>query len=198
MAKYISLDTEATGLEEDTHLIQVAFVPVDTQSQTVDESLAVETLVQCPSFESLKPHLNEWVLEHNEGLIKEAHQSGLTRELFKEWVKNYFESSKVKAFFEGERPPPLGKSLSALDIPLLNRYLGAENYQKYFHHHTLDITCVARALVDAGKLPQGCESTTQLIQHFALREDARHTALSDAVDMAKIYLKLIDLLKEQG
>ena len=77
MARYLSLDTEATGLEADCYLIQIALVPVDTTARRVEMHLAQETLVKCPSFEELKPRLNPWVLEHNESLIRDAHAQGV-------------------------------------------------------------------------------------------------------------------------
>lgn len=195
MSKYLSIDTEATGLEEGAYLIQLAFVPIDSAARVVRSDLSVETLIQCPSFEALKPKLNPWVIEHNEGLIRNAHEKGIPLSELKNFVARYMESEPIRQFFKNERPAFFGKSLSALDIPLLTRDLGKPFMEKYFHHHTLDITCVSRALVDAGVLPPGCESTTQLIRHFGLRNDARHTALSDALDMATIYFKQLDLLQ---
>lgn len=192
MGKYLSLDTEATGLEEHCLLIQVAVVPVDTVTRKIETSLGMETLIQCPSFEELKPSLSSWVLEHNETLIRSAHKDGLTIDGFKKWMNDYMTSKPIKEFFNGERPPLLGKSLSALDIPLMTRYLGRNYMDKTFHHHTVDVTCIARYLVDSGQLPKGCQSTTKLLQHFGIRDISHHTALSDALDMAQVYLKLIE------
>ncbi|MFM8315599.1 MAG: hypothetical protein ACKOA8_15060, partial [Deltaproteobacteria bacterium] len=147
MSKYLSIDTEATGLEEHCLLIQVAVVPVDGTKNIVAEELGKEVLIQCPSFEELKPTLSEWVIQHNEGLIRKAHAEGITPASFQKWMGDYLKSDQVKAFFGGERPLLLGKSLSALDIPLLTKNLGKAFMDKNFHHHTLDITCVGRFLV---------------------------------------------------
>ena len=193
MSKYLSIDTEATGLEEKTHLIQIALVPVDAADTKVWEELATETLVACPSFEDLKPTLNPWVIEHNERLIRDASANGIAPSALRRYVSDYLERPRVKAFFGGERPVLLGKSLSALDIPLITRYLGHDFMQERFHHHTLDVTCVAKAFVDVGVLPPGFASTSKIIKHFGIREDARHTALSDAIDVANVYFKLLEL-----
>jgi DNA polymerase III epsilon subunit-like protein len=197
MAKYLSIDTEATGLEENCLMIQLAFVPVDTDKRVIDMSLGKEILIQCPSFEDLKPNLNKWVVEHNESLIRDAHSKGVNQEKLIQIVTEYLESEPVKKFFNYERMPLMGKSMSALDIPLMTRYFGRAFYEKYFHHHTLDITCVARGLVDAGVLPPGNSGTTKLMRYFKIREDATHTALNDAVDMGKIYFGLLDLLAKK-
>lgn len=198
MAKYLSIDTEATGLEEHCLLIQVALVPVDGSKKLVAESLGKEVLIQCPSFEELKPTLSEWVIQHNEGLIRKAHAEGISPAAFRTWMEDYLTSEPIKTFFGGERPLLLGKSLSALDIPLLTKNLGKAFMDKYFHHHTLDITCVGRFLVDAGVLPPGHGSTTQLLKFFNIRSESNHTALSDSLDMGNIYLKLIQFMAEKG
>jgi len=189
--RYLSLDTEATGLTEDCVLIQLAFVPVDASSGQVLESSGVEWLVQCRSFEELKPSLNSWVVEHNEGLIRKAHAEGVTHEVLLQKVTAYLDSPEIKFFFGNERPILLGKSMSALDIPLLTRTFGWEFMNKRFHHHTLDVTGVARFLIDGGFLPEGTASTSKIVQHYGIRENALHTALADAVDMAKIYVKMV-------
>lgn len=194
MSKYLSLDTEATGLEENTLMIQIAFVPVDAKNKKVLEELGKEMLVRCPSFEELKPNLNEWVIKHNEGLIRKAHADGVDPKELPKIVSAYMEQPEIKKFFGNDRPALLGKSMSALDIPLMHRYFGKAFMEKYFHHHTLDITCVARGLVDAGILPPGSSGTSKLMKHFGIREEATHTALNDAVDMGKIYFGLLDLI----
>lgn len=192
--KYLSLDTEATGLEVDCYLIQVAIVPVDGKARVIKEELGKEVLIQCPSFEELKPNLNEWVVEHNETLIRDAHAKGIAKVEFGPWLSQYLTQPAVQTFFENERPTLMGKSMSALDIPVLTRYLGKPFMEKYFHHHTLDLTCIARFLIDIGVLPKGLHSTTRLLQHFGIRHKSNHTALSDAVDMGQVYFKLLDLL----
>jgi hypothetical protein len=194
--KYLSIDTEATGLEEDTLLIQFAVVPVDVEKRQVLTSLGKEVLIHCPSFEELKPRLNPWVTQHNEGLIREAHAHGIPPDQFPAWLSAYLKSPEVQSFLGGQRAILLGKSLSALDLPLLKRYLGADYMRDHFHHHTLDVTCIARYLVDSGALPEGCESTSQIVKYFKIREEAAHTALNDAIDMAQIYLKLISWMTE--
>ncbi|NBX77336.1 MAG: hypothetical protein EBQ92_12345 [Proteobacteria bacterium] len=195
MGRYLSLDTEATGLEVDCYLIQLALVPVDGISKTIFTEWGKEVLIKCPSFEELKPKLNPWVLEHNEDLIRKAHREGISPADFKKWMENYLSAPEIKAYFKNERPTLLGKSMSALDIPVLTRYLGKDFMEKYFHHHTLDLTCVARFLSETRKLPTGCYTTSKLLQHFKIRQKAEHTALSDASDMGHVYFKLLDLIQ---
>ena len=197
MSQYLSIDTEATGLQEGNYMIQLAMVPVDGSSRKVFHHLGMEVLVKCPSFEELLPRLDAWNIEHNKELIINANRSGISQEELKTKVTGYLKSPEITAIFGNKRPVLLGKSLSALDIPMLKRYLGWEAYEKHFHHHTLDVTCVARYLVDSGILPEGCESSSKLIKHFKIRDNVNHTALSDAVDMAEIYVRLLDLMPKR-
>ena len=100
MAKYLSIDTEATGLTQECVLIQLAFVPIDTTAKRVHSELGKEWLVQCASFEDLKPALNPWVVENNEGLIRKAHAQGITTASLKAEAHAYLTSPALKAFFE--------------------------------------------------------------------------------------------------
>src|SRR4051812_7613218 len=99
MPCYLSIDTEATGLDKDTHLIELAMVPVDVQKNKVHEDLAFETLVHCPTFESLKPNLNSWVIEHNENLIRRANLEGTDPRRLPELVRTYLSRPEIKALF---------------------------------------------------------------------------------------------------
>lgn len=195
MSRYLSIDTEATGLEEDTHLIQLAFVPVDVSEGKVYLELGWERLVKCPDFEELKPRLNPWVLENMADLIRKAHAEGISLETCQDEVTQYLQSDAIQAFFGGKPPVLLGKSLSALDIPLLNRSLGWKYMQKAFHHHNLDVTSMAISLCDSGLLPAGTTGSSQLMKHYQLKDGTEHTALSDAIEMADIYIKMVKDIK---
>lgn len=192
----LSVDTEATGLHEGALLLQLAFVPVDFERRMVCEELGVEFHVQCPTYNELEPTLNDWVKAHNKPIIDHCHEHGFPEKELSGRVSEYLESDPIKALFKKDRPVLLGKSLSALDIPLLNRYLGWDYVSKKFHHHTLDVTSIARFMVQSSLLPPGFQSTSKLVKHFKIRDDAKHTALSDAVDMGTIYLKMLETVEK--
>ncbi len=198
MIRYLSMDTEATGLAEDCHLIQLAFVPVDMDKKEVRMDLAVETLVKCPDFDTLAPTLNPWVLSHMKEVIVAAHEKGIEQSAVRAWVNHYFELPGVKEFFGKDKVVLLGKSLSALDIPILKKALGETYFMERFHHHTVDVTSVARSFVDAQILPPDCVSGSKLLKFLNIRDQVKHTALSDAVDMGNIYLRIIDIARSRG
>lgn len=189
--KYLSLDLEATGLEKDALIIELACVPICSETSSIEENLSFHTYIKCPSFESLKPKLNPWVIENNKELITKAHLEGLEFKDFKNKFAAYLDSDKVKKYFQGEKRITLfGKSMNAIDLPFLNRDLGEEFMQKYFEHRYLDLSSVAYTFVDLKKLPIACRSGSSLMKHFGMGEVA-HTALLDAINTAKLYFKIL-------
>ena len=108
MAIYLSLDTEATGLTEECVLIQIAVVPIDTKKNLVYRDLGKEWLVHCETFEKLKPTLNDWVIEHNEGLIRKANKEGLQPDKVRSELKAYLQSPPIRALWpvrSAKHPP---------------------------------------------------------------------------------------------
>jgi oligoribonuclease (3'-5' exoribonuclease) len=189
--KYLSFDIEATGLEENALIIEFAMIPFCSETKTLEESLAKQFYVQCPSFEELKPNLNEWVIKNNETLIRKAHAEGVTLTEFKNILQNYVDSDEVKKYFNNQRIVLFGKSISAIDLPFLNRDLGWEWMNKYFHHRNLDLSCFTMGLIDMGLLEKGMDSGSKLMEFLGMGEVC-HTALEDAVNTAKMYFKLLE------
>jgi DNA polymerase-3 subunit epsilon len=190
--KYLSFDIEATGLEEDAFIIEFAMIPFDTETKEINQNLAKHFYVKCPSYESLEPNLNEWVKVNNKELITKAHSEGISLELFKEELENYLKSSDVKEYFDNNRIMLFGKSISAIDLPFLNRDLGWEWMNKQFHHRNLDLSCFTLGLIDMGLLSPGMDSGAKLME-FLKMGDVSHTALEDADNTAKMYLKLLEM-----
>jgi DNA polymerase-3 subunit epsilon len=193
--RYLSFDIEATGLAEDCLMIEFAMIPFDTETGLFEESLSRSVYIQCPSFEELRPKLDPWVVEHNEKLIRKAHSEGMPMTEFKAMMKTYLESHDVKNYFGNQKITLFGKSMSAIDLPFLNRDLGWEFMRKYFQHRQLDLSGIAYALMDLKLLPPGMESGSGMMKYLGMGEVA-HTALEDARNTAMMYLKLIEKLKK--
>ena len=189
--KYLSFDIEATGLEEDALIIEFGMVPFDTKTKVIDRSLEKHFYIQCPSYESLAPNLNEWVRKNNKELIEKAHAQGIALESFKNELEQYLASAEVKEYFGNERIVLFGKSISAIDLPFLNRDLGWEWMNKNFHHRNLDLSGFCYSLIDMGKLEKGMDSGDNLMNYLGMGNVA-HTALEDAVATAEMYLRLLD------
>jgi oligoribonuclease (3'-5' exoribonuclease) len=191
--KYLSFDLEATGLEVDALIIEFAMVPFCSETRTIEESLAKQFYVKCPSFEQLKPNLNEWVAKNNEEIITKAHATGVTIEEFRSILEVYLGSKEVKEYFGNNRVVLFGKSISAIDLPFMNRDLGWEWMNKHFHHRNLDLSCFTMGLIDMGVLEKGMDSGAKLMDKFGMGE-VSHTALDDSVNTAKMYFKLLEML----
>jgi len=193
--KYLSFDLEATGLEEDALIIEFAMIPFCSDTKTMEHSLAKQFFVQCPTFEELKPNLNQWVVENNETLIRKANSEGVTMDEFKQIMQDYVDSKEVKEYFGNERIVLFGKSISAIDLPFLNRDLGWEWMNKNFHHRNLDLSCYTLGLIDMGLLEKGMDSGNKLMEFLSMG-DVAHTALEDAVNTAQMYFHLLDKFKK--
>ncbi len=194
--KYLSFDIEATGLEEHDLIIEFAMIPFCSEKQEFEESLKRHFFIKCPSFESLKPKLNQWVIDHNKELIDKAHNEGIEIEAFKNELISYLDSSDVKNYFSNERITLFGKSMSAIDLPFLTRDLGWEFMRKYFNHRQLDLSSVAYNLIDMKHIPAECESGSKLMSHLDMGEVA-HTALEDAINTAIMYFKLMNIASKK-
>jgi len=193
--RYLSIDIEATGLNQNDYMIEFGVIPFCTEDKKVEESLARNYFIRCPSFESLKPKLDPWVIEHNEQLINKAHHFGMQLDSFKDELETYLISKEVKAYFKNEKNEKIilfGKSMSAIDLPFLTRDLGWDFMRKYFHHRNLDLSSSACTLIDLKLIPGECSSGSHLMRYLGMG-DVKHTALEDAKNTALMYLKLLSM-----
>jgi len=195
--RYLSIDIEATGLAENCLMIEFAMIPFDAQTGVLEESLARTTFIKCPSFEELKPTLDPWVVEHNETLIRRAHAEGLPMSEFRQMMTTYLESPQVKAYFNQQKITLFGKSMSAIDLPFMNRDLGWDFMRKYFQHRQLDLSGLCYGLMDLGLLAPGMESGSALMRYLGMGTVA-HTALEDARNTALMYVKIIEKIKSKA
>jgi DNA polymerase-3 subunit epsilon len=194
--KYLSFDIEATGLAENDYMIEFGMVPFCAKTGAIETSLQRNWYIKCPSFEELKPRLDQWVIDHNEELINKAHNGGEEISVFKNLLTEYLNSKEVVDYFgktERNKIVLFGKSMNAIDLPFLNRDLGWDYMREHFHHQVLDLSSVVRSLCDLEILPENCQSGSGLMKHFNMG-DVAHTALEDAVNTAKLYLKIKETL----
>tara|TARA_Y100001954_G_scaffold148246_1_gene157769 strand:+ start:8564 stop:9169 length:606 start_codon:yes stop_codon:yes gene_type:complete len=193
--RYLSFDLEATGLDQHDYIIEFGMIPFDTETKTLEENLARTFTVHCPSFETLKPQLAPWVIEHNEGLIKRAHEEGVDHTTFRKMMEEYLQSPDVKDYFQPTTINQIvlfGKSVNSIDIPFLNRDLGWGFMKEHFSHRVLDLTSTALTLIDLNFLPDECASGSDLMKYLGMGE-VEHTALADAKNTAIMYLKLVEM-----
>ena len=188
--KYLSIDLEATGLGENDLIIEFAAIPFDAKTLEINHDLSFHHYLQCPSFEQLRPVLSPWIIEHNEKLIRTAHEKGISLMQFRDGLRQYLENPAMSKYL-GKGPYTLfGKSLSAIDLPFLNRDLGYDFMRKHFVHRQLDLSCFVYGLVDMGHLAPEMVSGSELMKFLGMGEVA-HNALDDSVNTAKMYFELL-------
>jgi len=191
--RYLSIDLESTGLLYTDYIIEFACIPLDTETETLESDLKFHTYISCPSYEELLPQLSSWAKENNQTLIKKAHNEGIQSEKFRNIFEEYLCSEKIKKYFSKQRTQKitlLGKSLNALDLPLLQRDLSYDFLRQYFHHQVQDISSLAQYLVDAKKIPENCHRGSELAKFLGVPQ-VPHTALEDAIMTANFYFKLL-------
>ena len=194
--KYLSFDIEATGLEEDALIIEFGMVPFDTKTKSIESSLEKHFYIKCPTFDELEPNLNEWVKKHNKELIIKANSEGISIDFFKNELESYIHSKEVQDYFDNQKIVLFGKSISAIDLPFLNRDLGWEWINKHFHHRNLDLSCYMMGLIDMGLMQPGMDSGSNLMKMLKMGE-VEHTALEDAINTAKMYLMLLEMYEKK-
>jgi len=190
--RYLSIDIEATGLEQNDFVIELAMVPFDTNARSIELSMAKRWVVKCPSWEKLLPKLNPWVIQHNEQMIKEAHKDGTEIQKLKSELDYLIKGKSYKDYFGNEKIVLFGKSMNAIDLPFLNRDFGWDWMREVFCHRILDFSSVCYAAMDMKLLPPGSESGSQLMKFLGMGVVA-HNALDDAVNTCKMYFKVLDL-----
>ncbi|MBF0359531.1 MAG: hypothetical protein HQK49_00875 [Oligoflexia bacterium] len=199
--KYLSIDIESTGLEKNSYLIEFAAIPFDTATKKIEQSMLFHSLVQCPSFDSIRPLLDPWVIEHNKNLIIQANSKGLPILEFRKQFDDYLKSESIRQYFQNEKNDKItlfGKSLNALDLPMLHRDLGHTFMNKFFSHKVMDLTCFCFGLIDLGLLPKGLDSSSELVKYFNINVGVvAHTATEDAINTADIYLRILNKLKDK-
>ncbi len=196
--RYLSFDIEATGLAQDDLIIEFAMVPFDTSDDSIPLSMAKHFYVQCPSFESLKPRLDPWVIEHNKGLIEKAHQDGISLDELKQEITNYCKLPEVSEYFKDSprgKKILFGKSMNAIDLPFMTRDFGWDFMREHFHHQVNDLSSIAYGMIDMGLIPKECASGSGMMKYLNMG-DVAHTALEDAINTARMYLELIKVNKK--
>jgi DNA polymerase-3 subunit epsilon len=191
--KYLSIDIESTGLAENCLMIEFAMVPFDATSGQIGENLAAHYMIHCPPYQKLAPTLDKWVQDHNQSLIEKAHREGIPLTQFRQEMKNWLESKPVRDYFGSEKIVLFGKSMNAIDLPFMNRDLGWDFMRQYFSHRVLDLSSACHALMDLGLLPPGSESGSTLMKYLGMGEVA-HNAMEDALNTAKMYLKILKMI----
>ena len=69
------------------------------------------------------------------------------------------------------------------------------NFNEYFSHRIIDTSSILHYLYLAGKIKQRAISSDEAFDLFEIEVDGRHTALGDAIATAKLFTRLLYLIR---
>jgi len=83
------------------------------------------------------------------------------------------------------------------DAGFLRSFFSAnnKNFSEFFSHRIIDTSSILYYLYLAGRIKQRAISSDEAFNLFDIKVEGRHTAIGDAIATAKLFTKLLDLLK---
>jgi DNA polymerase-3 subunit epsilon len=83
------------------------------------------------------------------------------------------------------------------DADFLRSFFTANNqdFSKYFSHRIIDTSSILHYLYLSGQIKQKAISSDEAFDLFDIKVEGRHTALGDAIATAKLFTKLLNLIK---
>lgn len=99
--------------------------------------------------------------------------------------------------FNNEIPITLGGHNTNFDINFL-KYFFKKNkvdFYKFFSHRFIDTASIIKYLFYAGKIEKDISSSDKAFKYFNINIINRHSALGDAEGTAKLFSKLLNLVK---
>ena len=184
--KYLVLDTETGGLDENVHsLLTVGMVIIDDDKIIDRTEFRIKKDCFNVSSEALK--INNIDLTTLEEPEYEAFQRMLN------FINRHFKSKKINLLGHNiQFDIRFFKKFWEDNINKSNDYLLKENfnYNKIFSHHNMDTMVISKFLKDIGRLKVSSVSLENLIYNFNLKAESRHTAMEDATMTALVYFEL--------
>lgn len=99
--------------------------------------------------------------------------------------------------FPGQEKITLAGHNVHFDIGFLKSFFSANNkdFSEFFSHRVIDTSSILHYLHLAGKLKQKAVSSDEAFALFGIKVEGRHTALGDALATARLFTKLLRLIK---
>ena len=172
MRKYFLFDTETGGLDaRSISLLSLFGVVLDKNLNILDNihlSVKPNDGIYHLDIEAMKVNKIN-IIDHDSGAILESEASKKLREfLFRH------------AGFSGDQLVPTGHNIGRLDIPMGEKLLGFDDWNRMFTRRTLDTGTIAQFMVLQGTLPEtnNC-SLKQLCEHYKIDYTGAHDAKKD-------------------
>jgi DNA polymerase III subunit epsilon len=105
--------------------------------------------------------------------------------------------SFIGKYFPGQGKITLAGHNVHFDANFLRSFFSANNKDsgKFFSHRIIDTSSILHYLYIAGKIKQRAISSDEAFELFDIKVEGRHTALGDAIATARLFTRLLDLIK---
>lgn len=187
MSKILFIDTETGGLDPTKHsLLSMALC------LWVDGNLipSQEWYLKSPQY-VITPE----ALALNKINLAKFDEVAIDKDEAIAQIVNWMSSCQVAP---DDFPITVGGHNVYFDLAFLDAYYGSGYFAKSFSHRVVDTATILRFLCDAGKLPPelASGSLSKALEYFKIGDDnKRHSALTDVLDTATLYNRLIELVK---
>jgi len=185
--RYFLFDTETGGLDASSVTLFSFFGLI------LNDQLQIEADINL----NIKPndgiyHVDAEALKVNGINIVTHHASAISE---KEASKKFLDFVSNKHSIHNENKLiPAGHCIGRLDIPMGERLIGFQNWNRLFNKRTIDTATIAQYLVMAGKLPTGIDcSLPSLCNHFGIQYAGAHNAKNDVFMTLEVLRKMKDI-----
>jgi DNA polymerase III epsilon subunit-like protein len=184
MRRYFLFDTETGGLDANSVSLFSLYGII------LDEKLSLLDSIDL----KIKPdnghyHLDVEAMAVNKINIVEHHKNAITEKLAGTKLREFlFRNSG----FASEKLIPSGHNIGRLDIPMGERLIGFEEWNRIFSRRTLDTGTIAQFFVLRGILPEtnNC-SLKELCEHYRINYTNAHEAKTDVLLTLEVLKALV-------
>jgi DNA polymerase-3 subunit epsilon len=182
--RLLFIDTETGGLDPGKHsLLSLALVVWENMEIIDSQEILINDGILSVTEEALS--VNGIDIE------KHKHSAVFSSQAMDEIL--FF----ISNHFPQERKITIAGHNVHFDSDFLKRFFSANNkdYSKFFSHRIVDTSSILYYLYLAGRIKFRAISSDKAFDLFEIKVEGRHTAIGDAIATAKLFTKLLDLIK---
>jgi DNA polymerase III subunit epsilon len=182
--RLLFIDTETGGLDPDKHsLLSLAMVIWEDMEIIDSQEILINDGILSATKEALS--INKIDLEKHK-------QSAISSSQAIEKIFLF-----ISKHFPRQRKITLAGHNVHFDANFLRYFFAAnnQNFSKFFSHRIIDTSSILYYLYLAGHIKRRAISSDDAFSLFDIKVEGRHTAIGDAIATAKLFTRLLDLIK---
>ena len=182
--RLLFIDTETGGLDPDKHsLLSLAMVVWEDMEIIDSTEILINDGILSVTAEALSVNRID---------IEKHKQSALSPSRAMDEILSF-----TGKHFPGQRKITLAGHNVHFDANFLKTFFSANNkdFSEFFSHRMIDTSSILHYLYLAGKIKQRAISSDDAFKLFEIKVEGRHTAIGDAIATAKLFTKMLDLIK---